>query len=103
MQVQYEKGETKCKIFLKGELDESTSNYFRNSIDEILSEIKEFSVVEYDLSDLSFMDSTGIGVLIGRYKIFTNKKIGFEISNPNSTIDRILKMTGIYQLMPKVS
>lgn len=102
MQVQYEKKGNKCKIYLSGELDESTSNYFRTSLDEILSDISEFSVVEYDLSKLSFMDSTGIGVLIGRYKKFDTKKIGFEISNPNSTIDRILKMTGIYQLMPRV-
>ena len=103
MQVRYEMKDGRCKIFLKGELEESTSVFVRESIDEILGSIGEFGEVEYDLSDLSFMDSTGIGVLIGRYKKFYSKNISFEINNANSTIDRILKMTGIYQLMPKVS
>ena len=103
MQVRYELKNNKCKIFLKGELDESTSVFFRESIDEKLNQVNNFGVVEYDLSELSFMDSTGIGVLIGRFRKYDSKNIGFEIKNPNSTIDRILKMTGIYQLMPKVS
>lgn len=102
MQVRYEVKDGRCKIILNGELDESTSIFFREKIDDILNNLSGFMIVEYDLSELTFMDSTGIGVLIGRFKKYGTKNIEFEIKNPNSTIDRILKMTGIYQLMPKV-
>jgi len=49
------------------------------------------------------MDSTGIGVLLGRYNKFIKRDIALFIKNPQKHVDRILKMTGIYELMPKIS
>ena len=48
------------------------------------------------------MDSTGIGVLVGRYKKFCNKPVAFFIKEPNATVDKILRLSGIYSIMPKI-
>ena len=58
-------------ISLNGELDESVADITRKNIDKfILSE--RFENVIFDMNGLSFMDSTGIGVLLGRYKLIKN-------------------------------
>ena len=51
----------------------------------------------------SFMDSTGIGVLLGRYKILHNRNKNIYISNPSNAIEKIFRMSGIYEIMPKIS
>jgi stage II sporulation protein AA (anti-sigma F factor antagonist) len=46
------------------------------------------------------MDSTGIGLLIGRYKNLKPKGISFYVQNPNPTIDKIFRISGLYGIMP---
>ena len=48
------------------------------------------------------MDSTGIGMLLGRYNKYSKHDIGIYIKNPTSYVNRIFEMTGIYQIIPKV-
>ncbi len=89
-------------ISLSGELDEMSASFTRNELDCIMqnSQIKQIVI---DLSELSFMDSTGIGILIGRYKKMKLKNIPIFICNPNNHIEKIFKMTGLYEIMPKIS
>ena len=56
-----------------------------------------------DASELEFMDSTGVGVMIGRYKKFKERGIPVFISNPSLHAERIFKMSGLYEIMPKIS
>lgn len=88
-------------VVLCGELDENSANYARDKLDEIFLNIN-FSQIIIDLSELEFMDSTGIGVLIGRYKKMKSRNIPIFICNPSNHIEKIFKMTGIYQIMPKI-
>ena len=89
-------------VLMKGELDEYTSNYTRNYLDNLFS-TNRFNSVVLDMKYLDFMDSTGIGVLLGRYKMLHSKQKNIYITNPNSTIEKIIKMSGIYEIMPKIS
>jgi len=89
-------------ISLQGELDEYSAGYTRKYLDKILNEMQYINVI-LDLSDLEFMDSTGIGVLIGRYKTLKQKNKPIYIANPNRTIEKIINMSGIYEIMPKIS
>jgi len=88
-------------VQLDGELDHHTSEYTRQHLDNIMLETKAAQVI-IDLANLKFMDSTGIGVLIGRYKKMRDKNVPIYISNPSSQAERIFKMTGLYSIMPKV-
>jgi stage II sporulation protein AA (anti-sigma F factor antagonist) len=89
-------------ISLDGELDEHTAEYTRINLDRMMTGAQVMQIV-IDLANLHFMDSTGIGVLIGRYKKMKDKKIPIFISNPSTQAERIFKMTGLYSIMPKIS
>lgn len=102
MNVQFKFVDDTLYISLIGELDDCASNYARQIIDEILRKYT-YSDVVFDMANLSFMDSTGIGVLIGRYKYLKCKNINAYISNPNQTIEKIFRMSGIFEIMPKIS
>ncbi|MBR1890591.1 MAG: STAS domain-containing protein [Clostridia bacterium] len=88
-------------VLLCGELDENSANYTRITLDEIFDEPK-FSKIVIDLSELDFMDSTGIGVLIGRYKRMKERNVPIFIANPSSHAEKIFIMTGLYEIMPKI-
>ena len=88
-------------VLLCGELDEHTANYTKLTLDELFLK-PNFQKIVIDLSELAFMDSTGIGVLIGRYKKMKDKNIPIYICNPSSHAEKIFKMTGLYELMPKI-
>ena len=88
-------------ILLSGELDEHSAKNTRIRLDEMFSS-NGFRQIIIDLSELSFMDSTGIGVLIGRYKKMKDKNIPIYICNPSRQAEKIFKMTGLYEIMPKI-
>ena len=88
-------------VLLCGELDENSAIHARDKMDELFSN-NGFSQIIIDLSELEFMDSTGIGVLIGRYKKMKSKNIPIFICNPSKQAEKIFKMTGLYEIMPKI-
>ena len=88
-------------VLLSGELDEHSATDTRIKLDEIFLS-SGFSQIIIDLSELDFMDSTGIGVLIGRYKKMKDKNIPIFICNPSKHAEKIFKMTGLYDIMPKI-
>ncbi len=88
-------------VLLCGELDEYSAEHTRIALDDIFSG-GSFGQIIIDLSELEFMDSTGIGVLIGRYKKMHTRNIPIFISNPSKQAERIFKMTGLYNIMPKI-
>lgn len=105
MEIKFDDQNEKLLVSLKGELDEYTAEYVRLTLDSLLKEqlITNVNMLVLDFSQISFMDSTGIGVLLGRYNKFNKYDISMCIKNPQRHVDRILKMTGIYEIMPKIS
>ena len=102
MDIKYKKTSTTLTVFVYGELDECSASNAKNILDKILLDNLNISKVVFDLSGLSFMDSTGIGMLLGRYNKFSKQDISIYIKNPTSYVNRIFEMTGIYQIIPKV-
>ena len=88
-------------VLLSGELDKHSAQTTRITLDEMFSS-NGFKQIIIDLSELEFMDSTGIGVLIGRYKRMKDKNIPIFICNPSSHAEKIFKMTWLYEIMPKI-
>ena len=88
-------------VMLCGELDEHTAVYVSKTLDDLFSK-NVFKQVIIDLSELDFMDSTGIGVMIGRYKKMKERNISIYICNPSTHAEKIFQMTGLYDVMPKI-
>ena len=102
MKIETEIKDNAMKIKFCGELDEYTANYTRSYLDNAIK-INRYEYVVFDMSGLEFMDSTGIGVLLGRYKLLKSQKKDMYIFNPNPIVEKIINMSGIYEIMPKIS
>ncbi|MBD5131694.1 MAG: anti-sigma factor antagonist [Clostridiales bacterium] len=100
MKIEHYKKSDELHVKLSGELDEHYSAYVRMSLDELIdnNNIKRLYI---DMSELAFMDSTGVGVLIGRYKRLKPRGVPIFIESPSPTVDRLLGLSGIYDIMIK--
>lgn len=85
-------------VFLKGELDHHSASRVKDAIDmEILKSSVRLLIL--DMTDVTFMDSSGIGLIVGRYHRIKSLGGKMQIANPNASLLRILKMSGIEKLM----
>ena len=100
MKIEHYRKPDELHVKLCGELDEHHSAYVRMSLDSLIDggNIKRLYI---DMSCLSFMDSTGVGVLIGRYKRLKPHGVPIYIQSPTPTVDRVLGLSGIYNIMIK--
>ena len=89
-------------IYLSGELDEHSVSSVREAADRMIDNNAGLSRAVFNLGGVKFMDSTGIGFLIGRYKKLKKYGMGMYLENPNVGADKILELSGIYTLMPKI-
>ncbi|HZJ82520.1 MAG TPA: anti-sigma F factor antagonist [Clostridia bacterium] len=85
-------------IYLKGELDHHTAGDVRTYMDNKLEDPTIKNIV-LDIGELGFMDSSGIGVLIGRYKIVSNRGGKLGVAHINSHIHRIFEVSGLYKII----
>lgn len=81
------------------EIDDNSVQKIRRRADYEIERYMPKRVV-FDFDSVSFMDSAGIGLIIGRYK-FTNMLGGMlEITNLTPAVKRIFEMSGILRLIP---
>ena len=68
-------------------------------MDKILNDEK-FHQVVVDLAELEFMNSTGLGVMIGRKNKLQSKNITIYLMILNKFTEKRFEMTGLYKIMP---
>jgi len=85
-------------IRLKGELDHHSADESRVLIDEKINEGK-FNKMVIDFKNLDFIDSSGIGFIIGRYKVIRKRNGVIEIINAGKKVRKILDMSGIGKII----
>ena len=95
------RGDSLC-IYLSGELDEHSVAAARAEADAFIDENTGCSRAVFNLAGVRFMVSTGIGVLLGRYKKLQKYGMGMYLEHPNAGADKILTLSGVYSLMPKI-
>jgi stage II sporulation protein AA (anti-sigma F factor antagonist) len=91
----------RCLIIkLNGELDHHNAVRIREEADKLIDR-KNIKYIIFDFNSTTFMDSAGIGVIMGRYRkvIFIGGKIA--VVNVNMSVDRILKISGLYKIIDK--
>jgi len=87
-------------VRLDGELDHHTAEEIRNEIDKEIDKNNSKNII-FDLSNMNFMDSSGIGVVIGRYKKVSKLGGQAAVVHMNSRIERIFKMSGLLNIVKK--
>ena len=102
MDIRYSRSLNNLIVYFSGELDECSSGIVKIQLDRLFGENLNANKIIFDLSGLSFMDSTGIGLLIGRYKKLNKSNIPSYIRGANCQIEKVLELSGLYSIMPKV-
>ncbi len=92
MKYNYEDGS--LKIDLDEELDMSACRTLRSVIDGYIMRYQPHDFI-IDLSKVKFMDSSGIGLLIGRYNLIKFMDAKMTILNPTNSIKRVLELSNI--------
>ena len=102
MEIKSKLNKSTVFVYFSGEIDEHSASNARETIDKVLESSATFSKVVFDFSKTVFMDSTGIGMLLGRYKKLKKRGISSYISSPSFAVNKILQISGIYDVMPKI-
>ncbi len=86
-------------ISLNAELDHHLAEEMRGVVDEIIEKRGVTNIV-FDFSRIQFMDSAGIGLILGRYKKI--RDVGkIYVAGVNEAIDRILLISGLHKIVVK--
>lgn len=98
MEVCYKKEDKSLILKITEELDHHIVEKIRRKADyEIETHIPRKVIFDFD--NVSFMDSAGIGLILGRYKNISILGGKLEIINVNEQVNKILKMTGVSKLI----
>ncbi len=92
--------EDKLLVFkITDEIDDCNVQKIRRKADYEIERHMPRKVI-FDFDSVTFMDSSGIGLIIGRYK-FTNMLGGkLEVANLTQNVKKIFEMSGILKLIP---
>lgn len=85
-------------VYFKGDLDMHTGPQLKERITELMDS-KNLSHLVIDLQDVDFIDSTGIGVLLGRYRNISSQGGEMALVNLQPGVKRVLKLAGLTKLV----
>ena len=88
----------KITAVLTGEIDHHSARVIRSNIDRDIEREKP-KVLILDFSGVNFMDSSGIGLIMGRYKMMLENDGRVIIKSPQPYIKKVLKLAGITRIV----
>ncbi len=81
----------------KGDLDEASSKDVRSKLSDLLKKYNIKNIV-FNLQELTFLDSSGIGMIIGRYNQIIERDGKIILCEINQHIERIILMSGLLKI-----
>lgn len=85
-------------VRLDGEIDHHSAGEIREGLDRMIAETRPKALV-LELSDIDFMDSSGLGLVLGRYRRLHEIGSQMFIKNPSARTEKILAMAGVDKLI----
>lgn len=83
--------------YLTGEIDHHSAAYIRAEIDNA-AELYMPSLLVLDFSGINFMDSSGIGLVMGRYRNLSRRGAKLHISGASPQIYKVMRLAGLEKL-----
>ena len=80
-------------VCVSGEIDHHGATLLRRGIDTLIWEHSPQRLV-LDLSAISLMDSSGLGFIMGRYKLMSETGGELVVLDPSPCVSRVLRLTG---------
>ena len=98
MPVEIDIDERNVTAYIFGEIDHHNAAGLRNEIDEAVENAYP-EILVLDFGGVSFMDSSGIGLVMGRYKLMRDLCGRIDIQNAPRAIGKVMRMAGIEKLI----
>lgn len=89
--------EERISVFLEGEIDHHSAAIIRAGIDDALFVNRPAELV-LDFGNITFMDSSGIGLVMGRYKIMKSLGGRVILTSLSGTNEKLMKLAGLERL-----
>ncbi len=86
-------------VKISGDIDHYTSEIIKKEIYKNTNRYIKDMIM--DLSDVDFMDSSGIGMVLGRYKEVKDKDGRLALVGVKGNMERIFNMSGLYKIVSK--
>ncbi len=101
MHIRIKHQSDRTTAYLFGELDHNSANQVKIELDDIIRKYRNSNLI-LDLKNLSFMDSSGLGVVLGRYKRLKKTGKSMYIKNANRQVEKVFNVSGIYKIIKKI-
>ena len=86
------------RVAIVGEINHHNAVFVRQEIDEKIQELSSKNLV-LDLAEVSLMDSSGLGLVIGRYQLMKDLGGTLAIANPSAEHKKLFKLAGLNKLV----
>lgn len=101
MQIVTRRAQDSLIVRLSGELDLQLSEAFKSEVSQQLAQSGQLKHLVLDLRGVTFIDSSGVGAIIGRYKEIRNDRNGKVVAfGPRPQVRRVLEFSGLLRLLP---
>lgn len=101
MHIRYKQRGNTATVFIEGELDHHSAAKVKAELEKII-DTQNPSQLVLDLEKMAFMDSSGIGVLLSKYKQLKRSGGSMYVKNLNKQTDKLFKISGLYQVLKKI-
>ena len=101
MESIYQKKDKKLIFEISEDIDECVVQKIRRKLDNEIERYMPKEVI-FDFNKVSFMDSAGIGLLIGRYKLVDMLGGKVEVTNLTTPVRKIFEMSGVLKIIPEI-
>ena len=97
--AKYDFSDKLLKVVLSGEIDHHSARALREEIDTKINSLMPEMLV-LDLKNISFMDSSGLGLILGRYTKMKEHGGALKVINPAAGAARVLKLAAADKVIP---
>lgn len=98
LQIELEHYRKTLIVRLHGELDHHTADTVKTKMEEAILRGNSSHII-LSLRDLTFMDSSGLGVILGRYKLIAARGGKMVVCDVNPSVYRLLEMSGLFKIL----
>lgn len=96
--LHYKLNQGTLTVKLDGDIDHANAPSFRVAVDSLIKN-GGYDKFVFDLSEVSFMDSTAVGLILGRYKLLKTRDVAVYFKDPSPIADKVLKVSGLYTII----
>jgi anti-anti-sigma factor len=97
LEIDVQKSDERTLVTLSGDLDASTASLLYDQLSDL--EVEDVRHVVLDLAQVTFMDSTGLSVIVTEHKRLQHSGGGLTIFAPPSSVRRLFEITGLDSIL----